>query len=173
MVDGCPRPGQLHSVAAMNSTASHSSRQRPLGLPFAALLGLALLAAPRVLLHDLGVIDERSLVNLLLVVIPPVAWIVVAVWAKVPNPFLTLLVTGACYGVLLAGIHQLFWEQAFNGSPPALGGNFSSLDIGVRRTIPRIAAVFSSMFTGVAIGAITGLVAWAVTKVAGQRTKVG
>lgn len=167
------RPGPLHSVAAMNSTTTHSSRHRPLGLPFAAVLGLALLAAPRVLLHDLGIIDEGAFVNLLLVFIPPVAWIVVVVWAKVPNPFLTLLVTGACYGVLLAGIHQLFWEQAFNGSPPALGGNFSSLDIGVRRAVPRVAAVFSSMFTGVAIGAITGLVAWAVTKVVGQHSKVG
>lgn len=156
----------------MNFTPFRSSRQRRLGLPVGAVVGLALLAAPRVVLHDLGIIQEGSFVNLLLVVVPLVVWVLVAVGTKVPNPFVTLLVTGACYGVLLAGIHQLFWDQAFAGSPPALGGNFSSLDLEMRQAIPRVAAVFSGIFTGTVVGALTGLVAWAIAKLVGQRAQV-
>lgn len=148
----------------MKTTPRPLPRPR-LGLPFVAVLGLALLAAPRAILHDLRIIEEGTVVNLLLVVLPHLAWVVVAVVARVPNPFLTVLVTGACYGVLLAATHQLLWTQAYAGSPPALGGNFSGLDLGVRQTIVRVFAVFSSLFTGVAVGAIVGLVAWAVSKV--------
>jgi hypothetical protein len=157
----------------MNNTSSATSttRRRLLGLPFAAIIGLALLAAPRAVLHDLGIVREGGIVNLLLAVVPLLVWVAVVVWARVPNPFLTLLVTGACYGLLLAGVHQILWEQAFAGSPPALGGNFSGLDIGMRQTAVRVAAVFSSLFTGVAVGAIVGLVAWAVAKVAQRRTQ--
>jgi len=155
----------------MNVPATHP-RRRPLGLPFLAVLGLALLAAPRVVVHDLGIAKEGTVLNLLLVVIPPVVWVVVTVLARVPNPFLTLLVTGACYGVLLAGIHQLLWDQAFAGSPPALGGNFSGLDLAARQTIARVAAVVSSLFTGVAVGAVVGLVAWAVTTITHRASTV-
>ena len=173
LADGCPADGPIHSVTGMTSTASppRLQRRRPLGLPFLAIVGLALLAAVRAVLHDLGIVHEGSFVNLLLVVVPLLAWVAVVVWARVPNPFLTVLVIGACYGVLLAGVHQVFWTQAFDGSPPALGGNFSGLDLEVRLAVPRVAAVFSSLFTGVAIGAILGLIAWALSKAVDRRAR--
>jgi hypothetical protein len=156
----------------MNSTSSRLIPRHRLGLPLPAIVGLALLAAPRAVLHDLGIAQEGSFVNLLLVVVPLVVWVGVAVWARVPNPFLTLLATGVCYGVLLALVHQLLWEQAFAGSPPALGGNFSGLDLGTRQAAVRVFAVFSSLFTGAAVGAIVGLVAWALAAVGRRRAHV-
>ncbi|MGS2647957.1 hypothetical protein [Streptosporangium sp. LJ11] len=136
-----------------------------LGLPVLAVIGLALLAAPRVVLHDLDVIHEGTFVNALFVFVPPVVWIAVALWKRVPNPFLTLLVVGLFYGVFLAAGHQLLWNSAFGGNPPALGGNLSDLDPATQSAVLRLFAAISSVFTGVIVGAITGLVAWGLGKV--------
>lgn len=139
--------------------ASARTTRSPLGLSLLAILGLALLGAPRVILHDLGVLQPGSLVNLLLVFVPVLAWIAVAVAAQVPRPFLTLLAIGACYGVLLALGHHLLWGAAFPGGGPSLGGTLSDLDPALQAIVFRLAAVISSLFTGVAIGVLCGLVA--------------
>ena len=47
-----------------------SAARRTLGFSWPALVALAALAAPRVVLHDLGVIEEGSLVNGLFVFVP-------------------------------------------------------------------------------------------------------
>ncbi|HEX6956176.1 MAG TPA: hypothetical protein VF156_14980 [Agromyces sp.] len=131
-------------------------RRRALGLPVLGLIGLAALGVPRVILHDLGLIEENGLVTWLLALLPIAAWIVVAVAAKVPNPFLTVLVIGTIFGVMLVVTHQLLWVPAFDGNPPALGdGPLASL-------IPRVAAMTSGLFTGAIMGAIAGLVAWGI-----------
>lgn len=137
-----------------------------------AVIGLALLAAPRVVLHDLDVIHEGTFVNALFVFVPPVVWIAVALWKRVPNPFLTLLVVGLFYGVILAAGHQLLWNSAFGDDPPALGGNLSDLDPATQSAVLRLFAAISSVFTGVIVGAITGLVAWGLGRVvpSGSRT---
>ncbi|WP_440073591.1 hypothetical protein [Streptosporangium sp. OZ121] len=149
-----------------------ASRRPVLGLPVLAVIGLALLAAPRVVLHDLDVIHEGTFVNALFVFVPPVVWIAVALWRRVPNPFLTLLVVGLFYGVFLAVGHQLLWNSAFGGNPPTLGGNLSDLAPATQSAILRLFAAISSVFTGVIVGAITGLVAWGLGKVvpSGPRT---
>ncbi|MER5649249.1 hypothetical protein [Streptosporangium sp. NPDC002524] len=139
-------------------------RRPVLGLPVIAVIGLALLAAPRIVLHDLGVIHEGTFVNLLFVIVPPVVWIVVVLRRRVPNPFLTLLVTGLFYGVLLAVGHQVLWDTALGDDPPALGGNLGGLDPAAQSVILRLFAAISSVFTGVIVGAITGLVAWGLGK---------
>ncbi len=138
-------------------------QRRTLGLPFIALCGLALLGLPRVILHDLDLVHEGTLVNLLLVVVPLVVWISVVVARRVPNPFLTLLVVGLLYGVLLALTHQLLWGAAFE-EPPALGGNLSDLAPGNQTMIIRIFATISSLFTGAIVGAVSGLIAWALSR---------
>lgn len=137
-----------------------------------AVIGLALLAAPRVVLHDLDLIHEGTFVNALFVFVPPIIWIAVVLWKRVPNPFVTLLVTGLCYGILLAVGHQVLWDSAFGGAPPSLGGNLSGLDPAAQSVILRLFAVISSVFTGVIVGAITGLVAWGLGKAvsSGSRT---
>ncbi|MEG3632912.1 hypothetical protein [Micromonospora palythoicola] len=139
------------------------SSRPALGLPLPALLGLALLGLPRVVLHDLDLVHERTFVNLLLVVVPPIVWITVALVKRVPNPFLTLLAVGVLYGVLLALTHQLLWHVAFD-APPTLGGNLTDLAPGTQAVIVRIFAVISSLFTGVIVGVVTGVIAWAISR---------
>lgn len=134
-----------------------------LGLPLPVLLGLALLGLPRVVLHDLGLVHERTFVNLLLVVVPPIVWITVALAKRVPNPFLTLLVVGLLYGVLLALTHQLLWHVAFD-EPPTLGGNLTDLAPGAQAVIVRFFAAISSLFTGVIVGVVAGVIAWALSR---------
>lgn len=143
-------------------------RRSALGLPVIALIGLALLAAPRVILHDLGVLTEGTALNAVFVFVPLLIWIAVVLWKRVPNPFLTLLVVGAFYGVILLLGHQLLWDVAFAGNTPRLGGNLADLDPLLQSAIFRFFAGISSLFTGVIIGAITGLIAWGLGALTGR-----
>lgn len=122
-------------------------------MPVAALLGLALLAVPRVILHDLHLIEEWAPLTWVLAILPVLIWSGAAVLVNSPRPFLTVLLIGLIFGVMLVATHQLMWESAFRGNPPSVGSG------PLRDVIPRIAAVPSGLFTGVAIGAIGGLVA--------------
>lgn len=142
---------------------TRTPRRAALGLPLIALIGLALLAAPRVPLHDLGIIEEGTFVNSLLVFVPPVIWVAVAVLKQVPNPLLTLLTIGFFYGVLLALGHQILWTESFGDDPPQLGGNLAGLDPTLEAVIIRSFAAVSSIFTGLIVGAISGLVAWGLS----------
>ncbi|WP_308042505.1 hypothetical protein [Micromonospora sp. PLK6-60] len=118
------------------------------------LIGLAALAAPRVVLHDLRLVSS-PLVAGLLVVVPAVCWIGAVVWRRPPHPFLTVLVIGAIYGVFLAVGHQVLWDRAFDGRPPSL----DVVDTWAQGPILRVAAFVSSVFTGVVVGVVTGAVA--------------
>ncbi|MFS1299984.1 hypothetical protein [Streptosporangium longisporum] len=135
------------------------------GLPMIALIGLALLAVPRVVLHDLDVIQEGTFVNALFVFVPPIVWIAVVLVRRVPSPFMTLLVVGALYGVFLALGHQLLWDVAWGDDPPALGGTLSGLAPGTQAVIIRVFSAVGSVVTGVVVGAACGLVAWAAGRV--------
>lgn len=132
-----------------------TARRSPLGLPVLALIGLAAVALIRVILHDLHVIEEGSPITWVLAIGPVVLWIVVAV-KRVPNPFLTVLVIGAIFGVMLVITHQLLWDIAFQGNPPSIGDGPGA------SVLPRIAAVPSGLFVGGMIGAVGGLVAWGI-----------
>ena len=134
------------------------------GLSFPVLLLLALIAVPRVVLHDLGLIREGTFVNALFVFVPPLVWIAVVLWRRVPNPFLTLLVVGLLYGVALMLGHQLLWTVAHEGDPPTLGGNLADLSPVVQQVIIRVFAALSSLVTGTVVGAACGLVAWGASK---------
>lgn len=138
------------------------TRSGAVGLSLWALIALALLGVPRVILHDLDLIHEGTAPNLLLVVVPPLVWILVAVVARVRRPVLTLLVVGLFYGVLLALTHQLLWGAAYPGGGPSLGGNLADLDPTLQAIIMRSAAALSGVLTGVVVGALAGLVAEAV-----------
>lgn len=135
------------------------------GFSWPVLVGLAALAVPRVVLHDLGVIEEGSLVNGLLVFLPPLCWIAAVLWRRPSRPFLTVLLVGALYGVFLAVGHQLLWDSAFGQAAPALGGNLADLDPGAQEGILRTAAVLSSLVTGAFVGAVTGAVATLLCRV--------
>ena len=68
---------------------------------------LAAIAAIRVPLHDLGIVQEGSAAAWLLVFVPLALWVGVVLWRRVPNPFLALTVVGFAYGVMLAVVHQV------------------------------------------------------------------
>lgn len=153
------------SAPATHSTPTDpSTRRTGLGLPFLAVVALALIAAPRVVLHDLGIIQEGTFVNSLFVFVPPLVWIAVVLWRRVPNPFLTLLVVGALYGVFLMLGHQILWNTAWDGNPPTLGGNLSELSPVAQAVIMRGFAAMSSLVIGTLVGAVSGLVAWGASK---------
>ncbi|MEV2276612.1 hypothetical protein AB0I72_13605 [Nocardiopsis sp. NPDC049922] len=145
-------------------------KRAALGLSFPVLVLLALLAVPRVVLHDLSVIEPGTLVNWLLVFVPPLVWIAVVLVRRVPNPFVTLLVVGIVYGVFLALGHQLLWNQSFGDEQPTLGGNLSDLAPGVQAVIIRGFSVISSLVTGTVVGAVSGLVALVAQRLLRVRT---
>lgn len=137
-----------------------------IGLPIRTLILLALLGAPRVVLHDLGVIQEGTFVNAILVAAPLVAWVLVVLRERVPNPFLALLAIGTIYGVVLAATHLMLWGHVWAGRPPTLGGNLRGVPGAVQALMMWVATAISSLFTGVAVGAVTGVVGWVLSKAA-------
>ena len=145
---------------------NNPSRRRPyfFGMPLLLMAGLALLGLPRVVLHDLHLIGERSPVTWFLALVPVAVWIAVTVLVRSPRPFLTVLVIGLMFGVLLVITHQLLWDAAFSGNAPEVGSG------PVAEMIPRIAAVPGGLMTGAAIGAIGGLLALAGTALRSQRS---
>lgn len=166
------REPRLRSVEDMNTInneemkfprsddSAYSTKPRHrLGLPLLGIIGLALLAAPRVVLHDLHLIEEGTFINSLLVYIPPIIWITTVLLLRVPRPFVTLLSVGIFYGIFLAAGHLLFWEQAFPDGEPGLGGNLAGVDPVIQGLLMRGFTAFSSLITGTVIGALTGLLA--------------
>lgn len=141
----------------------HPRTRRSLGISPLTIVGLAALAVPRVVAHDLGPVDPT--INLLLTFVPIAVWLAVVLWRRVPNPFLTLLAVGAVYGVALGAIHVLLWDQAFGGGSPVLGGSIDGvLPPPVEGALLRGFTLLSSLVTGTAVGAVTGGVAWLITK---------
>lgn len=136
-----------------------------LGLSWWAIIGLALLAVPRVILHDLHILEEGTLINAVFVWLPPVIWIAVAVARRISRPFLTLLAVGVIYGILLATGHLVFWNQAFPDGQPQLGGNLADIDPLIQAIIIKTFSSFSSGVTGTLVGAVCGLIATGMTKV--------
>ncbi|NMH76920.1 hypothetical protein [Pseudonocardia xinjiangensis] len=132
---------------------------RVLGFSWPVLIGLATLAVPRVVLHDLGVIEEGSFVNGLFVFVPPVCWIAAVLWKRPHRPFATVMVIGLIYGVLLALGHQLLWGIAFGEETPALGGELAGTDPATQETALRTVAAISSVVTGTLVGVATGALA--------------
>ncbi|ADB30241.1 hypothetical protein Kfla_1137 [Kribbella flavida DSM 17836] len=152
------------------SSNPQQTTARTLGLPVWALVGLALLAAPRVVLHDLGLATNGPLAGLLALG-PAAVWIAVAVLARLPRPWVSLLVVGVFYGCFLAIGHNIFWDEAFGDSPPRLGGNLDGeLSPGTEELLARGATTISSVFTGAAVGLICGLVATVIQRFTTRRS---
>jgi hypothetical protein len=146
-------------------------RRRALGFSWPALVGLAALAAPRVVLHDLGVIEEGSFVNGLLVFVPLACWIAAVLWRRPSRPFLTTVALGVIYGIFLAAGHMLFWDAVFEGGPLTSGGPLVDVDPSAQEAFLRGHVLVSSLLTGTAVGVITGAVALVVLRVVRPRSE--
>jgi hypothetical protein len=139
--------------------------RRSLGFSWPALIALAALAAPRVVLHDLGVIEEGTVVNGLFVFVPPACWIAAVLWQRPRRPFASIVVIGTLYGGFIAIGHQLLWNAAVGGSDPTLGGNLAALDPAVQEGLLRAAAVVSSLVSGTLVGVVAAAVAVGLSRV--------
>ncbi|WP_152655532.1 hypothetical protein [Oceanobacillus sp. CFH 90083] len=128
-----------------------------LGVSVLTLLLLSLLGVPRVILHDLSIIEEGSMVNSILVFAPIIIWIAYIVLKNVNRAFLSLLLIGFFYGIFLAIVHQILWNITMD-TPIQLGGNLSNLPQTAVNAIARTFAFFSSITTGIALGTIIGAV---------------
>lgn len=133
-------------------------------LPVLALIALALLGIPRVVLHDLDLLHEGTAVNLVFVAVPLLVWVAVVLARRVTRPFTMLLLVGLLHGAMLAVTHQLLWNAAFDGAPPQLGGNLADLDPTAQAIILRLTSVPSGLVTGALLGAITGAAAWLLSR---------
>ena len=133
-------------------------------LPVLALIALALLGIPRVVLHDLDLLHEGTAVNLVFVAVPLLVWVAAVLACRVTRPFTTLLLVGLLHGAMLVVTHQLLWNAAFDGAPPQLGGNLADLDPTAQAIILRLASVPSGLATGALLGAITGAAAWLLSR---------
>ena len=133
-------------------------------LPVLALIALALLGIPRVVLHDLDLLHEGTAVNLVFVAVPLLVWVAVVLARRVTRPFTMLLLVGLLHGAMLAVTHQLLWNAAFDGAPPQLGGNLADLDSTAQAIILRLTSVPSGLVTGALLGAITGAAAWLLSR---------
>jgi hypothetical protein len=152
-------------IHARRTTAEGATPRRGIGLSVPMVILLAAIAAIRVPLHDLGIVQEGSAAAWLLVFVPLALWVGVVLRRRVPNALLTLTVVGFAYAVMLAVVHQLFWSAAFGGDSPSLGGNLEGvLAPGVEATVFRVSAFFSSIVTGTMLGAVTGAVALAIER---------
>lgn len=125
-------------------------------LPLWAILVLAALAVPRVVIHDLHLADLNSAPYKVLATVPFLIWFGVAVFRKSSKPLADFLVMGIVFGTLLAITHQLLWHSALNGQLPQLN---TTLDPVMQEVVLRIAAVLSSIVTGAIIGAFFGCIA--------------
>ena len=133
-------------------------------LPVLALIALALLGIPRVVLHDLDLLHEGTAVHLVFVAVPLRVWGAVVLACRVTRPFTTLLLVGLLHGAMLVVTHQLLWNAAFDGAPPQLGGNLADLDPTAQAIILRLTSVPSGLVTGALLGAITGAAAWLLSR---------
>ena len=152
----------------MTNVVSGSRDATRLGRPLWQLAALSLLAAPRVALHDLGLIPN-SAVAAALVFVPAIIWIAATLRSSARSPLLTLLVIGIFYGAILAIGHNLFWDEVFTTVTPSLGGNLQgTLSEGAEEAFLRGAMSISSLFTGAGTGLVCGLVATVIQFLRGR-----
>lgn len=143
------------------------TRSTRLGLPLLALLGLAVLASLRGVLHDLHLVESGSPLTLVFVIVPLIVWVAVAVvWSS--RPFVSLLVAGLLHGLLLGATHLLLWDANLAGAgidQPALGGALAGvLPPLLEAVLLRVAAFVSSVIVGAVLGSVAGLLAWALRR---------
>jgi hypothetical protein len=122
------------------------------------MLGLAAIGLPRVILHDLHIIDSANPLSAILALGPVAIWVAVAVVRKIDRPFLTVFTIGLMFSVLLVLTHQVLWGSIYAGNPDFLGSGPAS------EIVLRLAVLPGGLFAGAALGALGGLIAWAIQR---------
>lgn len=110
---------------------------------------LSLLTVPRLVLHDLDVMEDNSLLSGILGTLPYVLWVVVPIARRYRRLFLPVLAAGLLSGVWLLIGHFLLWNIHWAGhpNPPS-----------------KASVLIPSIFVGLGMGAIVGLVTLGIGK---------
>jgi hypothetical protein len=121
----------------------------PLGLSWTAIIFLAALAIPKVVVQDFRLAENQPYLNALLSLGPGIIWVVYLLRKKVPHTFNTMLAIGLAYGVMLGLVHQLAWNSIWGDSQIQALASIA----------PRFSSLISSIVTGLVIGAVLGAAA--------------
>lgn len=124
-----------------------------------ALVGLAAIGLPRVILHDLHIIDSAHPLSWILTLGAVAVWVAVTVARKAPRPFLTVLTIGVIFGIMLVITHQILWGYLYADNPEFLNND------GIAGNVSRLAVIPGGLFAGAALGAVGGLIAWGIRTV--------
>lgn len=136
------------------------------GMKIIEIVILALLGLPRIVLHDLSIIEEGSLVNSILVFGPVVIWFLYILVRNQEVPVWSIFILSCFYGLILALTHQILWDESFPDGVK-LGGNLSHISIEVSTVIARFLALMSSLTTGLVLALILSGIMWVSSKVMG------
>lgn len=134
------------------------------GMKIIEIVILALLGLPRIVLHDLSIIEEGSLVNSILVFGPVVIWFLYILVRNQEAPVWSIFILSCFYGLILALTHQIFWHESFPEGVK-FGGNLSHILIEVSTVIARVFALISSLTTGLVLALILSGIMWVSCKV--------
>jgi hypothetical protein len=136
-----------------------------LDLPLLYIVVLALLTLPRVVAHDLRLIEIDGPLYTALAIAPLLVWLLVAVFRKSKRPIVDFLVLGLAYGVFLGLTHQILWDASWAGDPPHIGGNLAGkLSPLAENLVLRAFSLGSSIATGIVLAPRSGLVAFLATR---------
>lgn len=141
----------------MNHQQNTPATATPRGVPWSLVLALGALALVRPLMSATGVSEAigSPWSQLGTTVVITVAWIVAVVVARVPRPFLTLVLTGLTYGVLAILLSAVL--------SPFLTGELQG-------PITNPFAMVSVLLTNTLWGAVAGGLALAVRATPGRRS---
>ena len=130
-------------------------------LSYTTVVLLAALTIPRVPIHDLKLLSFDSPLYKVLAVVPFLVWLLVALLRRTTRPLYDFLAVGMTYGIFLGLTHQVLWNASWNGDTPQLGGNLANIDPSLENIIVRMFGFCSSVMTGLIIGLLFGLIAYA------------
>ena len=154
----------------MNETSHAGKSAFEPDLPIIAIALLAALTLPRVVAHDLRLIEIDGPAYTALAIAPLLIWLLVALFRRTERPFFDFLVLGLVYGLFLGLTHQILWDASWAGNPPHIGGNLAGkINPFVESLILRAFALGSSIVTGLVFGAAFGIVALVAMKLRDRR----
>lgn len=136
------------------------------GMKLIEIVVLALLGLPRIVLHDLSIIEEGSFLNSILVFGPVVIWFSYILVRNQEAPVWSIFILSCLYGLILALTHQIFWHESFPDGVK-LGGNLSHISMEVSTVIARFFALMSSLTTGLILALMLSGIMWVLCKVVG------
>jgi hypothetical protein len=133
----------------------------PLGLTWTAVITLALLGIPRVVVQDFRLIENQPYLNALLSLAPGAIWVYYLLHKKIAHTLNTMLAVGLAYGAMAGIVHQLAWSGLWGDAQTSV---FASI-------IPRFYNLISSLVSGLVIGATLGVAALFLKYMMGESAK--